>query len=140
MNIWKNGKNRGLSTKNIEKICRILWIIWWKEKYRLFFHKRVTTTSCGVSSCQEKNSKFFGLSFNSAVYIMAKSGSGKAYDAIVSMVDNPSPEVQTANVNAYANMGENLGVTRGAYDVANMAERISIKLICLIKRYAEGRD
>ncbi|MBQ0108029.1 MAG: autotransporter outer membrane beta-barrel domain-containing protein, partial [Phascolarctobacterium sp.] len=30
------------------------------------------------------------------------------------------PEQQTANVNAYANLGENLGVSRGAYDVAYM--------------------
>lgn len=50
----------------------------------------------------------------------AKAGS-PAREAMKEMLSDLYTEDQKAdNVNAYANLGENLGVSRGAYDVANM--------------------
>ena len=53
---------------------------------------------------------------------MIKSPTGSLVrETMKAMLSDLYTEVQkAANVNTYANLGENLGVTRGAYDVANM--------------------
>lgn len=58
---------------------------------------------------------------NVAKAMAVANGDSKAYEFMVGATsDLFTGAQQAANINSYANMGENLGVQRGAYDVTNM--------------------